>query len=51
MKPDMLIHPGEVLKEEFMEPYGLSANRLATALGVAPNRITAILPRQSWHFG
>ena len=40
---DMLIHPGEILREEFMEPYGLSANRLALAIGVAPNRITAIL--------
>jgi antitoxin HigA-1 len=43
MNPDMLIHPGEILKEEFMVPHGLSANRLAMALGIAPNRITAIL--------
>ncbi|HBO42643.1 MAG TPA: addiction module antidote protein, HigA family [Planctomycetaceae bacterium] len=37
------IHPGEILKEEFLVPYGLSANRLALAIGVAPNRITGIV--------
>lgn len=37
------IHPGEILKEEFMVPLGLSANRLASALGVPTNRITAIV--------
>ena len=36
-------HPGEVLKEEFMTPLGLSANRLARDLDVPPNRITAIV--------
>jgi addiction module HigA family antidote len=35
-------HPGEILREEFMIPFGLSANALARALGVPPNRITAI---------
>ena len=28
------IHPGEILREEFMEPHGLSANALAIALRV-----------------
>jgi addiction module HigA family antidote len=37
------VTPGEVLREEFMMPLGLSANRLAQALGVPANRITAIL--------
>ena len=37
------IHPGEILKEEFMAPYGLSANKLAQALSVPPNRITKIV--------
>jgi len=37
------IHPGEILREEFLAPYGLSANRLAQAIGVPTNRITAIL--------
>jgi len=40
---DMLVHPGEVLQEEFLGPHGVTANRLATAIGVAANRITAIL--------
>jgi antitoxin HigA-1 len=37
------IHPGEVLKEDFMVPFGLSANALARHLAVPPNRITAIV--------
>lgn len=36
-------HPGEVLRTEFMEPLGLSANRLGRALGVPHNRITSIV--------
>ena len=35
--------PGEILKEEFLKPLGLTANALAKAIGVPPNRITAIL--------
>lgn len=38
-----LVTPGEILKEEFMEPSGLSANALAQALRVPANRILAIL--------
>lgn len=37
------VMPGEVLRADFMEPLGLSANALAKALHVPPNRITAIL--------
>ena len=36
-------HPGEVLREEFMIPLGISANALSRALDVPPNRITAII--------
>ena len=36
-------HPGEILREEFMVPLGLSANALARALHVPPNRITGIV--------
>ena len=45
--PDKRIttHPGEILKEEFLVPLGLSANKLAQAIGVPANRITAILNR------
>ncbi len=28
------IHPGEILREEFMEPLGLNAHKLAMALRV-----------------
>lgn len=34
---------GEILKEEFMEPYNLSQNALARAIHVPPNRIHQIL--------
>lgn len=37
------IHPGEVLREEFVEPLGLSGNALARALCVPANRVNAIL--------
>ena len=36
-------HPGEYLKEEFLEPLGMSARALASAIAVAPNRITEII--------
>lgn len=39
------IHPGEILRDELTE-IGLSANAFAKALGVPPNRITAILNGQ-----
>ncbi|MGE4090216.1 MAG: HigA family addiction module antitoxin [Candidatus Binatia bacterium] len=37
------IHPGEILREEFMEPLGLSANALAAALRVPAPRINDIV--------
>lgn len=37
------ITPGEILKEEFMEPHGLSANRLARDIDVPANRISEII--------
>lgn len=36
-------HPGEILKEEFLNEIGLSQNQLAHAIGVPPNRIHAIV--------
>jgi len=36
------MHPGEVLREEFMKPLGLSAYRVAKAIDVPPNRIQDI---------
>ena len=35
--------PGDILRHDFMEPLGLSANAVARALNVPPNRVTAIL--------
>ena len=37
------ITPGEILREDFMEPMGLSINRLARDLVVPPNRISGIV--------
>ena len=37
------IHPGEVLMEEFLQPLGLSQNKLALNIGVAPRRINEII--------
>jgi addiction module HigA family antidote len=43
MKSNMRpVHPGEVLREEFLGPIGVSANALAIAIGVSANRITEI---------
>src|SRR5712692_9578482 len=37
------IHPGEILRQEFMKPQGLSQNALARALRVPPRRINEIV--------
>jgi addiction module HigA family antidote len=37
------MHPGRVLREEYMEPMQLSASELAAALDITPNRISAII--------
>src|SRR3954462_1609033 len=36
-------HPGEVLREEYLVPLGLSARALAKALGVPANRVSEIM--------
>lgn len=36
------MHPGEVLREEFMRPLGLTAGRIAKACGIPRNRIELI---------
>ncbi len=35
-------HPGEILREEFLKPFGLSAHKLATDLRVPATRINDI---------
>ena len=37
------IHPGEVLMEDFIERFGITQNKLATAIGVPPRRINEIV--------
>ena len=37
------VHPGEVLKTDFMDPFALSATALAKAIGVTPARINEIV--------
>ncbi|MBT2323716.1 HigA family addiction module antidote protein [Variovorax paradoxus] len=40
------VHPGEVLREDYLKPLNLSANALAKALHVPPSRIGDILLRR-----
>lgn len=37
------IHPGEVLSEEFLMPFGISAYKLAKDLGIPQTRVSEIL--------
>jgi len=37
------IHPGEILREEFLDPMGISQYRLAKDISVDPRRINAII--------
>ena len=37
------ITPGEILMEDFMEPLGISINKLSRDIGVPPNRISEIV--------
>ncbi len=38
-----LIHPGEILMEEFLQPLGISQYRLAKDISVPPRRINEIV--------
>lgn len=37
------IHPGEILLEEFLKPFGVSQYELAKVVGVSPRRINEIV--------
>ena len=37
------VHPGEILRRDFVKPLGLSATALAGAIGVTPARISEIV--------
>jgi addiction module HigA family antidote len=40
------VHPGKILREDFLVPLGINANTLAGAIGVPPNRVGQILHGQ-----
>ena len=40
------VHPGEILKHDFMDPWELSATALARAIGVTPARVNEIVRRR-----
>jgi len=40
------VHAGEILLEEFMQPFELSQNTLAKALHVTPRRINEIVNKK-----
>ncbi len=40
------IHPGEVLLEEFLRPFGISQNKLARDIKVPPRRVNEIVLRK-----
>ncbi len=37
------IHPGEILKEDFLKPMGITAYKLSKAIGVSQTRTSQIL--------
>src|SRR5512147_2896970 len=37
------VHPGEVLLEEFLKPWGISQNQLAKHMGITTNRLNEIV--------
>ena len=37
------VHPGEVLLEEFLKPWGVSQNRLAQHMGITTSRLNDIV--------
>jgi len=40
-------HPGEMLREDFLPDYGLTASGLAKALGVSPRTVNKLLRERS----
>ncbi|MBK5238879.1 MAG: HigA family addiction module antidote protein [Actinomycetales bacterium] len=43
MKTQSPIHPGEILLEEFIVPFGLNQHSVARLIGVPPRRINEIV--------
>jgi addiction module HigA family antidote len=46
IKSPVAIHPGEILREEFIKPMGISQYRLAKSLNVPPRRINEIVHKK-----
>lgn len=42
-EPRILTHPSEILSEEYLSPFGLSARALGEAIGVPGNRLSEII--------
>jgi len=40
------IHPGEILQEEFLEPFGVSAYRLSKEIHIPQTRISQIIKKK-----
>jgi addiction module HigA family antidote len=45
--PSWSVHPGEILKEEFLSPMSVSGYALAKAVGVNPQRISDIVLKKT----
>ena len=41
------VHPGRILREEYLEPYGLSAGKLAAHIGVPRTRIERLVKEET----
>ena len=41
--PRTIVHPGEILLEDFLKPHGLTPSAFAERIGLPPNRITSIV--------
>ena len=41
------VHPGAILREEFVDPLGLTAGRIAKACGLAETLVSRILAEQT----
>jgi hypothetical protein len=43
------IHPGEILREDFMQPFSLTAHRLAMELAVSAPRVNDLIREKRGH--
>jgi antitoxin HigA-1 len=46
MAPRIRTHPGEILAQEFLKPFGMSVNALALELRVPANRLGEIIKKR-----